>query len=193
MVGLSRWYGTIFYFITKNYNLSVKYELVGKIRMVDLLKKWGYYIGDENGKKNWKTNALDCVLFTVYFILSMWNSMSVNPSKTVFILNTISIGRLILKNYIEQCKIVSETSEENQEDGPLKITAIHLLKIMVEITSLVLLLGSALWNSWSGTMENAITYTMMVVLIITWFENLLCMIERLYDAHPKQLSTYSPK
>lgn len=157
--------------------------MIGKVRMVKLLKKCGYYIGNENGKINWKSNILDCVLFTVYFVISLVNSLSLNPSNSIFVLNTISISRLILKNYIEQCKIVTKFP---QKEGyvPTNITMVHFLKIVSETSSLILLLMFVVWNKFSSSMSNGVVLMVIIVLVETWIENVLCMFERLYDAQP---------
>lgn len=151
--------------------------------MVKILKKCGYYVGNEKGKINWKSNALDCGLFTVYFALSLINSFSSNPSNLVFILNTISISRLILKNYIEQCKIVSKFPVD-EGYVPANITKVHFLKITFETSALILLLLFVCWNKCSGSASSAVILMVVIVLVVTWIENILCMFERLYDAQP---------
>lgn len=160
--------------------------------MVKILKRCGYYVGDVNGKINWKSNFLDCALFTVYFILSLINSLSSNPSNLVFILNTISISRLILKNYIEQCKVVSKFPVD---EGYMSanITKVHFLKILCEASALILLLIFVCWNKFSGSASNAVILMVVIVLSVTWVENILCMIERLYDAQPIPLVMYQEK
>ena len=155
--------------------------------MVKILKKWGYYIGDEKGRINWKSNILDCILFTVYFVISLVNSLSSSPSNVVFVLNTISISRLILKNYIEQCKIISNFPKEGGYVSA-NITKVHYLKIVFEIASLFFLLLFVLVNKLSDDgMSNAITLMVVIVLILTWIENMWSMFERLYDARPLPL------
>lgn len=154
--------------------------------MVKILKKWGYYIGDEKGRINWKSNILDCILFTVYFVISLVNSLSSSPSNVVFILNTISISRLILKNYIEQCKIISKFPTEGGYVSA-NITKVHYLKIVFEVASLVFLLLFVFVNKLSDGMSNAITLMVVIVLILTWIENMWSMFERLYDARPLPL------
>lgn len=154
--------------------------------MVKILKKWGYYIGDEKGRINWKSNILDCILFTVYFVLSLINSLSSNPSNVVFVLNTISISRLILKNYIEQCKIISKFPKKGGYVSA-NITMVHFLRIVFEIASLFFLLVFVLWNKLSNNMSDAITLMVVIVLILTWIENMWSMFERLYDARPLPL------
>lgn len=151
--------------------------------MVKILKKCGYYVENENGRGNLKANVLDCVLFTVYFILSLINSLSSDPSNLVFILNTISISRLILKNYIEQCKIVSKFPV-TEEYVPANITIVHVLKIAIESTALLLLLIFVCYNAYTGNASSGVILMVVIVLIVTWIENILCIFERLYDAHP---------
>lgn len=160
--------------------------------MVKILKRCGYYVGDIKGKINWKTNVLDCILFTVYFVLSLVNSLSSNPSNLVFILNTISISRLILKNYIEQCKIISKFPVD---EGYISanITKVHFLKIMFEASALILLLIFVCWNKYSGNASSAVILMVIIVLGVTWIENMLCMFERLYDAQPIPLIMHQIK
>lgn len=160
--------------------------------MVKILKRCGYYVGNIKGKINWKSNVLDCVLFTVYFILSLFNSISSNPSSLVFILNTISISRLIIKNYIEQCRIVSKFPVDEGYVSA-NITKVHFLKIMCEASALILLLIFVCWNKFSGNASNAVVLMVVIVLGITWIENMLCMFERLYDAQPMPLVMYQVK
>lgn len=169
--------------------------------MVKILKKWGYYIGNEEGIINRKSNIMDFVLFTAYFLISLYNSLSSNPSKWVFGLNTISIGRLILKNYMEQCKIISEFPKKEGYVSA-NMTKVHVIKIVGEVAALVLLISAVGWNklndkfnnnmsssiTLSGGVSSAITFMVIVVLIVTWVENTLCMFERLYDAKPMPLA-----
>lgn len=155
--------------------------------MVKILQRCGYYVGDVKGKINWKSNLLDCVLFTVYFILSLANSISSNPSNLVFILNTISISRMIVKNYIDQCKIVSKFPVDNGYVSA-NITIVHFSKIVCETSALILLLVFVCWNKFSGNASSAVVLMIIIVLGITWIENILCMFERLYDAQPLPLA-----
>lgn len=92
--------------------------------MVKILRKLGYYIGDENGQNNFKANILDTILFTTYFIISLINSLKVNPSVFVIILNIISMGRIIIKNYLEQYRIVSKSIEDERYLSA-NITKVH--------------------------------------------------------------------
>ena len=158
--------------------------------MVKILKNCGYYVGDENGKVNIKTNILDFVLFTVYFIISLANSISSAPSYTIFMLNIISISRLILKNYFEQCKIIKKMPN-NEGYVPANITQVHFFKIVVETVALILLFIFIIWNAVSNNNISAIKLMVIIVLIVTWAENILCVIERLYDAQPMPLIIYS--
>lgn len=167
-------------------HLGVEYILVGKLWMVKILKRCGYYVGDTKGKMNKKSNILDCALFTAYFILSLVNSFSTNPSNLVFALNTISISRLILKNYIEQCKIVSKFPVDEGYVSA-NITKVHFLKIMCEASALLSFLAAVCWNKFSGNASSAVILVVVFMLSVTWIENLLCMFERLYDAQPMPL------
>ena len=154
--------------------------------MVKILNRCGYYVGDIKGKINWKSNLIDFILFTVYFILSLINSLSSNPSNLVFVLNTISISRLILKNYIEQCKILSKFPVDEGYVSA-NITKVHFLKILCETSTLLLLLIFVCWDKFSGNASSAVVLMVVIVLGVTWIENICCMFERLYDAQPMPL------
>lgn len=151
--------------------------------MGKILIKCGYYVGNESGKQNFKINIADFFMFTVYFILSFINLFSSKPSIMMFALNVISIIRLIFKNYIEQSKIV-EKYPVNNEYSPIRITLIHMLKIVVETISLVLLIIFICWSRAMGEAYAAVKLMALMVLIVNWLENLIGMIERLYDAQP---------
>ncbi len=113
-------------------------------------------------------------------------------SNLVFVLNTISISRLILKNYIEQCNVVSKFPVD---EGyiPANITKFHFLKILCETSALILLLIFVCWNKFSGNASNAVILMVVIVLGVTWIENMLCMLERLYDAQPIPLVMHQVK
>ena len=67
---------------------------------------------------------------------------------------------------------------------PANITMVHFLKIVSETSSLILLLMFVVWNKFSGSMSNGVVLMVIIVLVETWIENVLCMFERLYDAQP---------
>lgn len=154
--------------------------------MIKILNNWGYYIGDREGKTNRKANIVDFFLFTIYFVLSLVNSFSANSSNVIFVLNTISIGRFVLKNYMEQCKIVS-TFPVSEGFIPANITKVHIVRIVSEATALILVLVFVFWDRLSHDMSDAVALMVVIVIFMTWIENAWCMVERLYDAKPLPL------
>ena len=151
--------------------------------MVKILRKFGYYIGDENGRNNFKANILDTILFTTYFIISLINSLKVNPSVFVIILNIISMRRIIIKNHLEQYRIVSKSIEDERYLSA-NITKVHFLKISFEVSSLIFLIFFIFWNLYYDNVYSMVVFLMIVVLVFTWLENILSTIEWLYDAKP---------
>lgn len=151
--------------------------------MVKILKRCGYYVANESGKQNFKINIADLVMFSIYFVLSIVNLFSSNPSILMFALNAISIIRLIFKNYMEQSKMVEKYSA-NDGYNPMKITMVHMIKIAGEVSSFVLLLIFICWSKINGGSYDAVKLMAFIVLVVNWIENLIGMFERLYDARP---------
>lgn len=151
--------------------------------MVKILKKFGYNIGDETGRNNFKVNILDIILVTTYFVVSLINSLNINPSAFVIILNMISMGRIIIKNYLEQYRIVSKSTEDERYLSA-NITKVHFLKISFEVSSLIFLMFFIFWNFYYDNVYSTVVFLIIVVLVFTWLENILATIEWLYDAKP---------
>ncbi len=151
--------------------------------MVDILKKWGYSVGDVTGRQNFEANMADMVLFSLYFLFSTINLIGSSPSVIVIFLNIVSIVRMVIKNYIEQSKIVAQSQTEKNYISE-KITLVHFTKIIVEM--LILLITLICWLLSNGMGTIALFFVFLNILL-TEIENLLSMIERLYDAKPLPL------
>lgn len=152
--------------------------------MVSFFKKCGYHVNSPNKKQNFVINILDGLLILIYVVLSFINLYGSTPSELVFFLNVITLGRVLLKNLIEQSKVVKVQSGTDT----MAITLIHVIKITVEGTLLVSIMAIHIWEVLKSGTSNAISWVVGVVLFVTLLENLWSMCERLYDATPKPLS-----
>lgn len=151
--------------------------------MVSFFEKCGYYVNSPNKKQNPVINIMDGGLVIAYITLSFINLSGSTPSELVFFLNVIALGRIILKNVIEQNKVAKVQSGTDT----FGITLVHVIKIAVEGTLLFLL---AIFYIWARIKMNSLDVVRLIVgavLIVTLFENLWSVCERLYDATPKPL------
>lgn len=158
--------------------------------MIKILKKWGYSIGNEKGCTNIKSNIADIALALLYLFLSVKNVRSKTPSELVFYINMITLGRLIIKNYLEQSKLVRKMSPG---DGytPMGITAVHFVKILLGgATLFFLFLFFFLNKHLSLAVEGVVVVGVCCVLVMTFLENILSAIERMYEAQPIPLLKY---
>lgn len=151
--------------------------------MVRFFEKCGYYVNSPNKKQNPVVNTIDGFLALLYIVFSFINSWGSTPSELVFYINAIALGRLILKNIIEQSKI---TKARNGIDI-LGITLVHVVKIAVEGTVLLMLAIFYLWGRLKTGSLEVVSIVVWFVLIVTLFENICAVFERLYDAIPKPL------
>lgn len=151
--------------------------------MVRFFEKCGYYVNSPNKKQNPVVNAIDGLLALLYIIFSFINSRGSTPSELVFYLNAIALGRLMIKNIIEQSKI---TKARNGIDI-LGITLVHVVKITLEGTALLMLTVFYLWGRLKTGSLEIVSVVVWIVLIVTLFENIWAVFERLYDAVPKPL------
>lgn len=151
--------------------------------MVSFFEKCGYHVNSPNKKQNPIINMMDGGLILVYIILSFINLCGSTPSELVFFLNVITLGRIIIKNLIEQSKIAKVQSGIDTSG----ITLVHVVKIAIEGTLLILLTIFYIWARIKMGSLEVVSFIVGAVLLVTLFENLWSVCERLYDATPKPL------
>lgn len=151
--------------------------------MIKLLRKCGYSIGCEKGNINIKTNICDCILFTTYGIISFCNLLKSSPSNIIFFLNIISIGRLIIKNYISQCRIIAQYSHKSEYEGfSIELTKLYYGKTIGELVATVFFCITLICNIVDGTYKLIMSVIISIIILVTWTENFLNVLEILYDA-----------
>jgi hypothetical protein len=155
--------------------------------MVKIFRICGYTIGNERGRKNVKSNLADAGLSFTYLCLSLMNSLGSNPSDVVFFINAITLGRLVIKNFIEQSQVASKAKEDSSDLEVSGFTTIHLIKIVIEVTAIMFLVIFYCWNKVNQVNMSYVLLTVVLVLVMTFLENVMCVLERLYDAHPRAL------
>ena len=151
--------------------------------MIKIFEKCGYLVNSPNKKQNLVVNVLDGLLVLGYVILSFINLSGATPSELVFFLNIIALGRLILKNIIEQSKI-AKTCCGTDTKG---ITLVHVVKIIAESVVMIMVIAFYLWGKFVANSLEVVKFIVGIVLLITLVENLWSVFERVYDATPKPL------
>ncbi len=151
----------------------------------------GYQVKDETGKTNRIMRIFDGLLFTAYMYISFKNLLGSVPSLSMIILNTITMGRLLLKNHFEQSAILRECRKVNKGSDYTEFTLMHLLKMIIEALFLILALIFIGANYFSGEEISVLVKVFAgIVLVLTWIDNMLTTFERVYDASPRPLLYY---
>jgi len=151
--------------------------------MVIFFEKCGYHVNSPGKKQNLIINMIDGGLIIIYSILSFINLSGSTPSELVFFLNVITLGRIIVKNLIEQSKIAKVQSGTDI----FGITLVHVIKIVIELTLLITITVLYIWGKIKMGSLEVVSLVVGFVLLVTLFENLWSICERLYDATPKPL------
>ena len=169
----------------RKFKMEIQYmaNFFGKIiaALVSLLKKIGYEVGDPKGSTNFKLNITDLALFTEYSIISGCNLVGLAPSRKVILLNIIVLVRSIVKNLIEQSRTGSSVSLER---GHLKITLTHFGRILIESTVFIMVLVFMIVAGQNNN-SNAVKILVGAAIAVTWLENSISMLERLFKTEAK--------
>lgn len=161
--------------------------------MSKILKKCGYYVGDEHGKSNYLLNVVDANLSIAYVVLAFINSRGSAPSILLFCINIILFGRLVIQNLIEQKRVTENIKNTEDKYVATGVTLIHLIKIIIEIVVPIFVIALSIYLKVKDDGFNYVVLINSCVLFFTLMENLLCVTERLHKAEVLPLVLYNSK
>lgn len=152
--------------------------------MADFLALCGYEVKSVHKLQNLTMNIIDVFLIAGYFILSIMNVLQSTPSNLLIFINAIMLARFIVKNIIEQSRIVNSASGVNKKG----ITLVHWTKIIIESFCMIfLVICLAEIEVKAIGLADGGQIIAVAVLVVTLLENGWTILERLYDAVPKPL------
>lgn len=152
--------------------------------MVRFFEWCGYNVSSPDKWRNPILNCIDISLVIFYTVLSGMNLKAATPSLLLLLINAVTLSRFILKNLIEQFKVVGSGDDKNKG----RITIVHIVKICAGFITMLIL---AIFLTWSicTTGDLAIIKPIVaIVLGLTFVENIWVIMEQLYGAVPKPLS-----
>ena len=152
--------------------------------MVKFFNWCGYTVNSPNNLQRPVLNIVDIALVLIYTVLSFRNLLIAKPSVSILIINVVILLRLILKNVIEQGKIADSQDDKNKDH----ISIVYIVKIVLEACTLILLLAFFIWSVNVTGDLSIVKFIAGVVLVLSFFDNIWTIFERLYDAIPRSLS-----
>lgn len=165
------------------------------------LIKLGYRVNCKTGKCSCVTNGFDFLLLISYIVISGCNLVESEPSYLAWWLNIVIIARIVSKNVIEIQRI-KKPYKENQRNDPSCIKEIIVVRFLpnrtifeVAITGFMLLLmliciiyaPQLNLNPKEGLCRILFMIIGIIVLIFSFLEDSLRIIEQLYDAELEPL------
>ena len=161
------------------------------------LKIFDYKINDITGRTNKNSYNFNFCLSTAYIIFSIVNLFWGKPSELTFLINIVMIIKLAVKNYIEQTKLTQIYKKESADSIAkcYALTKSHMLRIVMEVfvVSIFVILYLIFKVRVLCSIENSDTLTtimciwIFIVLMLTYFEEIIFTLVGKYDAIPRIL------
>lgn len=151
--------------------------------MTKLFELCGYRVNSTPKECNPILNIFDAACLVAYIFFSLINLRGSDPSWSLLFVNATIMNRFIVKNIVELNKV----KQSGINDGKKAISLIHVIKIAVEITIMIVLTISFVYFKYKMDNLMSVKFIVCFVLIVTFIEDFIGILERLYNAVPKPL------
>lgn len=158
----------------------------------ELLIKLGYRVNCKTGNRFRLINNIDIIFLIAYIVTSTYNFIISEPSYCVWWLNILIMIRIIIRNVLETKRIKEPPSEEHDSTNVRKIIIIRFIpyRTIFEAGITVCMFASMIIGRIYGTAQELtsgsfgiwFTFIGFAVLLISFLEDLLKIMEQLYDA-----------
>ena len=160
----------------------------------ELLIKLGYRVNCKTGNRFQLINNIDIIFLIAYIVTSIYNLFISEPSYCVWFLNILIMIRIIIRNVLEMKRIKEPHSEEYDSTNVRKIIIIRFIpyRTIFEAGITVCMIASMIIGCIHGRMSAQeltsgsfgiwFTFIGVAVLFFSFLEDLLKIMEQLYDA-----------
>lgn len=149
--------------------------------MVRLWERCGYIVKGNVTKKQCCFSIIDIILSVIYSVLSLVNLIPAQPSVLLLVVNLIILARFTLASIIQMQKIADSKIDRNKS----AVNDVYIVKITVGTLLCIMFISVTVWARIVYGDFGIIKFIAFFVIIVSLFENIWSIGERLYGAIPQ--------